>query len=236
MSDRRLGARDYKGARRAGPAGTRVRDFVSGLALGLAVAAVVYISDHRARVMAPEALHAAPSTIPHTGQRVKPAGARAESADASGAATQSSSATESSADTSRSTSSTNAADASAAAKPATGAAPGISKFDFYQMLPRFEVVVPEREHGSRPPPSTQISRPGTYFLQIGSYRDAAVAERVRTQVARLGIAATVQRVAVDNDVWRRVRVGPIHDLALLNRLRRQLQANNMDSLVIRVED
>jgi cell division protein FtsN len=113
---------------------------------------------------------------------------------------------------------------------------GEGKYDFYQMLPKFEVVVPEKERGSRLAPAAQIDRPGTYFLQVGSYRDADVAERVHAQLAKLGIEATVQRVAVDADVWRRVRIGPIKDLAQLNRLRQQLRASDLDSLVIRVDE
>jgi cell division protein FtsN len=103
------------------------------------------------------------------------------------------------------------------------------------MLPKFEVVVPEKERGSRVAPAAQIDRPGIYFLQIGSYRDIDVAERVHAQLGKLGIEATVQRVAVDTDVWHRVRIGPIKDLAQLNRLRQQLHASDLDSLVIRVD-
>jgi cell division septation protein DedD len=113
---------------------------------------------------------------------------------------------------------------------------GEGKYDFYQMLPKFEVVVPEKERGSRIAPAAQIDRPGTYFLQVGSYRDADVAERVHAQLTKLGIEATVQRVAVDADVWHRVRIGPIKDLAQLNRLRQQLRASDLDSLVIRVDE
>jgi cell division protein FtsN len=121
------------------------------------------------------------------------------------------------------------------ADAASAAAGGEGKYDFYQMLPKFEVVVPEKERGTRVAPAAQIDRPGIYFLQVGSYRDVDVAERVHAQLGKLGIEATVQRVAVDTDVWHRVRIGPIKDLALLNRLRQQLQASDLDSLVIRVD-
>jgi cell division protein FtsN len=121
------------------------------------------------------------------------------------------------------------------ADPAAAATGGEGKYDFYQMLPKFEVVVPEKERGTRVAPAAQIDRPGIYFLQVGSYRDADVAERVHAQLGKLGIEATVQRVAVDTDVWHRVRIGPIKDLTLLNRLRQQLQASDLDSLVIRVD-
>jgi len=111
-----------------------------------------------------------------------------------------------------------------------------SKYDFYQMLPKFEVVVPEKERGTRVAPAATIDRPGIYFLQVGSYRDEAVADRIHAQLAKLGIDASVQRVAVDADVWHRVRIGPIKDLPRLNRLRQQLSASDLDSLVIRVDE
>jgi cell division protein FtsN len=117
-----------------------------------------------------------------------------------------------------------------------GVAPAEGKYDFYQMLPKFEVVVPEKERGTRVAPAAPIDRPGVYFLQAGSYRDQSVAERIQAQLGKLGIEATVQRVAVDSDVWHRVRIGPIRDLAQLNRLRAQLRQSDLDALVIRVDD
>jgi len=46
----------------------------------------------------------------------------------------------------------------------------------------------------------------------------------------------VQRVAVDNDVWHRVRVGPLNDLNEVNKVRKQLQAAEVDAIVIRIGD
>jgi cell division protein FtsN len=128
-----------------------------------------------------------------------------------------------------------AAGSGAGTDAAANAAAGEGKYDFYQMLPKFEVVVPEKERGTRVAPAAQVDRPGIYFLQVGSYRDENVAERIHAQLGKLGIDATVQRVAVDTDVWHRVRIGPIKDLAQLNRLRQQLHASDLDSLVIRVD-
>jgi cell division protein FtsN len=111
------------------------------------------------------------------------------------------------------------------------------RYDFYEMLPNFEVVVPEKDREvKRDLPAAKIERPGVYVLQAGSYRNQADADRVRAQLALQGIDAKVQRVAVDNDVWHRVRIGPISDLADLNRVRKQLQAAEIDGLVIRVGD
>jgi cell division protein FtsN len=112
------------------------------------------------------------------------------------------------------------------------------KYDFYQMLPNFEVVVPEKDKDVKRdlPAAAKIERPGVYVLQAGSYRNEADANRVRAQLALQGVDAKVQRVAVDADVWHRVRIGPISNLDELNKVRKQLQAAEVDALVIRVGD
>ena len=114
---------------------------------------------------------------------------------------------------------------------------GAKNYDFYDMLPNFEVVVPEKDREvSRERDNTpaKIERPGVYVLQAGSYRQQAEADRIRAQLKLQGIEANVQRVAVDDDVWHRVRIGPITDLTELNRLRARLRAADLDALVIRV--
>jgi cell division septation protein DedD len=112
------------------------------------------------------------------------------------------------------------------------------RYDFYQMLPNFEVVVPEKDKDVKRdlPAAAKIERPGVYVLQAGSYRNESDADRVRAQLALQGISAKVQRVAVDADVWHRVRIGPVSNLDELNKLRRQLQAADVDALVIRIGD
>ncbi|MGH8132195.1 MAG: SPOR domain-containing protein [Steroidobacteraceae bacterium] len=130
------------------------------------------------------------------------------------------------------------------AAPAASDAPGAGsdkaaeKYDFYEMLPNFEVVVPEKDKDVERdlPAGAPIERPGVYVLQAGSYRNESDAERVRAQLALQGVHAQVQRVAVDADVWHRVRIGPITNLQELNRVRKQLRAAEVDALVIRVGD
>jgi cell division protein FtsN len=119
-----------------------------------------------------------------------------------------------------------------------GTTPTAEKYDFYQMLPNFEVVVPEKEKDVKRdlPGTAKIERPGVYVLQAGSYRNESDADRVRDKLSKVGIDAKVQRVAVDSDVWHRVRIGPITRLEELNKLRRQLQAADVDAIVIRVGD
>jgi cell division protein FtsN len=114
---------------------------------------------------------------------------------------------------------------------------GAKNYDFYDMLPNFEVVVPEKDREvsrERDTSLAKIERPGVYVLQAGSYRKPEEADRIRAQLKLQGIDANVQRVAVDEDVWHRVRIGPITDLAELNRMRTRLRAADLDALVIRV--
>jgi cell division protein FtsN len=126
------------------------------------------------------------------------------------------------------------------AAPAAEVAPEeetAQSYDFYDMLPKFEVVVPEKDkevRSERDNDLGKVTRPGIYVLQAGSYREVAEADRIRSQLKVQGIEAAVQRVAVDEDVWHRVRIGPITDLDELNRLRAKLRSADLDALVIRV--
>ena len=130
--------------------------------------------------------------------------------------------------------------ADAAEDPADAAAAGAAsheRYDFYKMLPHFEVVVPEKERDVKGDvPTANIQRPGVYVLQAGSYRSETEADRVAKQLSLEGIEAKVQRVAVDADVWYRVRIGPISKLEELNRMRHRLESADVDSIVIRVGD
>jgi cell division protein FtsN len=110
-------------------------------------------------------------------------------------------------------------------------------YDFYDMLPKFEVVVPEKEKDvksdTRAVPET---RPGTYVLQAGSYKNFSDADRIRAQLALQGIESKVQKVSVDTDTWHRIRIGPLSNLEELNRMRQKLRKSDIDVLVIRVGD
>ena len=167
---------------------------VCGLAVGLGVAGIVYIKDHR-----PDA------PLARTGKAEKRKSHGNELPDAE------------------------AADSGAEE-------PGKS-YDFYDMLPKFEMVVPEKDKDVRPDTkSVPETRRGTYVLQAGSYKNFADADRVRAKLALQGVESKVQKVSVDNDTWHRIRIGPISKLDELNRLRQILRKADVDVLVIRVGD
>jgi cell division protein FtsN len=127
------------------------------------------------------------------------------------------------------------ADAEGAESGAPEEAP--NSYDFYKMLPKFEVVVPEKDKDVRPDiRGVPETRRGTYVLQAGSYKNFADADRVRAQLALQGVESKVQKVSVDDDTWHRIRIGPISKLDELNRLRGILRKADVDVLVIRVGD
>jgi cell division protein FtsN len=188
-------ARDYKAKRGKSGGFSGWAGLLLGLGIGLAVAGIIYVKDHRPDAAAPIAVKANKKK-PRSGEMPD----------------------------------TEAREAGAPETPA-------KTYDFYDMLPKFEVVVPEKDKDVkpdiRPVPET---RRGTYVLQAGSYKNFADADRVRAQLALQGIESKVQKVSVDNDTWHRIRVGPISNLDELNRMRQILRKADVDVLVIRVGD
>jgi cell division protein FtsN len=122
-----------------------------------------------------------------------------------------------------------------AAAPPERAAPPENRFEFYEILPQYEVVV-----GDGDAPATTGARrrpaetPGSYLLQVGSYSAAADADRTQANLALLGFESHVQRVTLDDDVFNRVRIGPIGDLDAAKRAQRQLRAAGYDTLLMQV--
>jgi cell division protein FtsN len=185
-------ARDYKTKRNKPGRFSGWLGLGCGLALGLAVAGVVYLKDHRLDAPAASAGKPPVKKRPHGNE----------------------------------------------APEAGETAPDDSKtYAFYEMMPKFEVVVPERDKDVRPDlKSIPETRSGTYVLQAGSYKNFADADRVRAKLALQGIESNVQKVSVGNDTWHRIRVGPISKLDELNRMRQLLRKADVDVLVIRVGD
>lgn len=122
-------------------------------------------------------------------------------------------------------------------KKATTAEDDKPQFDFYEMLPKFEIVIPEQDLDARPdvtPAAVEV--PGAYVLQAGSFSTFDDADRMKARLALLGVIARIQKVSVDDRDYHRVRIGPVEDLAELNRTREKLRDARVEVLVIRVAD
>lgn len=113
---------------------------------------------------------------------------------------------------------------------------GKSRYDFFTVLPEMEVVVPEQELSSQTQPNQAPSpqaESGNYLLQVGSFRNQGDAEQMKARLALLGITARIQTVTVNDATWHRVRVGPVSGARQADEMRRQLNENGIDSLVMK---
>jgi cell division protein FtsN len=112
------------------------------------------------------------------------------------------------------------------------------RFDFYNLLPEMEVIVPDEEIRGKATREgvKQVEQPGTYLLQAGSFRSRQQADQLRARLALLGLETSVQAVTVDNGQnWHRVRVGPFSNLQELNDARALLKTNGVDAILIRLK-
>ena len=110
------------------------------------------------------------------------------------------------------------------------------RFSFYEILPQLEVEVPDdpvapTRPAARPRPADP---PGSFLLQAGSFSASADADRLQANLALLGLESHVQRVTIEDDVFHRVRIGPIDDVDAAKRTQRRLRDAGIDALLMRV--
>lgn len=120
------------------------------------------------------------------------------------------------------------------------------KFNFYTILPELEVLIPEDE--TRPPDTspeptnvntkakakTNTNKTSSarkqYILQVGSFQNLQDAEKLKANLAFLGLAAEVQHVTVNNQAWHRVRTGPYQNKEQLYQNQRLLKKNDINAI------
>lgn len=117
------------------------------------------------------------------------------------------------------------------------AEPAKKRFDFYDMLPAFEMIIADDEPDVDIDVEPQaIDEPGIYLLQAGSFSTHNDADRRRAELALHGIESRVQRARVNSRDYYRVYVGPIDDLDELNVTRSRLRAAKIEVMRIRLGD
>ncbi len=136
--------------------------------------------------------------------------------------------------------------------------PKEEKYNFYKLLPKLEVFIPEDE--TRPPevktkkhtnnvPSktsndasndtannTGGSKGKQYVLQVGSFKNLADAEKLKANLAFLGLEASIQHITIKNQLWHRVRFGPYRDKQQLHRNQSLLKKNDINSNSMQVKE
>jgi len=118
-------------------------------------------------------------------------------------------------------------------KPEAQTAPPKPRFDFYTMLPKLKVFVPKPQqepagHGAG------IDGQGTYALQVGSFRQLNDANRVKANLALIGVEADIHTVTVNEEQWHRLLVGPYSDLKKLHDITARLRKHHINYMVLKI--
>ncbi|MDQ3204575.1 MAG: SPOR domain-containing protein [Pseudomonadota bacterium] len=89
--------------------------------------------------------------------------------------------------------------------------------------------------GITPPPAPPVAKaaPVTkFFLQAGSFRKEADADKVRAQIILLGQAVAVESGTVKDETWYRVLVGPFSNREQLTTAQKQLAGAGFSNLLL----
>ena len=121
-------------------------------------------------------------------------------------------------------------------------------YDFYQVLPEAEVVIPDAELSAKAKAEQQAranpATPGTtttpaagtggrYVLQTGSYPEPKAADEAKAKLALSGFVAQVQPVTINGKTWHRVRVGPYASASELEAAKRSLSENGINAIALK---
>ncbi|MHC6227870.1 SPOR domain-containing protein [Pseudomonas sp. X10] len=89
--------------------------------------------------------------------------------------------------------------------------------------------------GQTPPPAPPVIKPAAttqFFLQAGSFRKQADADKVRAQIILLGQSVKVESGTVREETWYRVLVGPFSNREQLNVAQKQLAGSGFSNLLL----
>jgi len=124
------------------------------------------------------------------------------------------------------------------------------RFDFYNLLPDQEVLVPDEEierqvRQSPPPVEPQQQQQDTkplptrptgsgkrYVVQVSSFRNDKDAQALKAKLGLLGLRAKVNRAVIKGSTWYRVQLGPYGSAAAMQDVRKQLASSGYQSLAI----
>lgn len=111
------------------------------------------------------------------------------------------------------------------------------QFDFYTILPKKEMIVPDHELKTR----TREERIGknkkaNYVIQAGSSQDFKEADQLKAKLALMGIESKIQKAKVESVIWYRVKIGPYSQMESVNTIMSRLQKNGMKPVITEVDE
>jgi len=74
-----------------------------------------------------------------------------------------------------------------------------------------------------------------YLVQAGSFRNQGDADRLKARLALMGVESEIQSVKHGGETWHRVRIGPIASRSRVDDVRKRLEQEKVDSILLRVQ-
>lgn len=117
------------------------------------------------------------------------------------------------------------------------------RFDFYNILPDIDEPSSDDifEQPSQPlaptlPAKKTPELKDQYYLQTGSFRNPGDAERMKAELALLGVVATIQiGKSENNNTLHLVRIGPFTKMEELDKVRASLQGDGITTSLVRAQ-
>jgi cell division protein FtsN len=115
--------------------------------------------------------------------------------------------------------------------------PQAPQFDFYTILPKKEMIVPDHEIKTRTR-EEQVgkNKKASYVIQAGSSRDPKDADQLRAKLALMGIESKIQKAKVESAIWYRVKIGPYSQMGSVNTIMSRLQKNGMKPVITELDE
>jgi cell division protein FtsN len=120
-----------------------------------------------------------------------------------------------------------------------------AQYDFYELLPEMEVVVPDEEDPGhslllqkstkeKPAGIAATVPAGIWYLQAGSFQERARADELKVKLTGLGFKCEIREVSIDDmEVFYYVRVGPFADPEVLDQSRQKLGELGIETQLVK---
>jgi cell division protein FtsN len=110
------------------------------------------------------------------------------------------------------------------------------QFNFYTILPETEIVVPDYEIDTRSREEHfGKGKPLKYLIQAGSFRQFSTADKLRANLALMGIESKITKAIVGNVTWNRVVMGPYTQSSKVSNIKKRLRKKGIDTRVTEIK-
>jgi cell division protein FtsN len=115
------------------------------------------------------------------------------------------------------------------------------KYDFYNVLPEREFVIPESQIETQKRLERQQTKQGLdnnqpstlYIIQAGAFEVYREADKRKAQLSLLGQNAYIEKVVIEDKTWHRVKIGTFSSLNEADTIRKRLKNQSIQSVIMR---